>query len=61
MKKFNHMFIVNDKPPKQDEMSEIRQNAINHLKELFSENLNLSSNKAAQIVSSYKFHLNKSY
>ena len=36
---------VNDKPPKQDEVSEKRS-----LKELYPETLNLSSHKAAQIV-----------
>ena len=50
MQKFNHMGILNDKPPKQDEMSEKRQNASNHIKELYSETPNLSSHKAAQIV-----------
>ena len=37
MKKFNHMGIVNDKPPKQDETSEKRQNTTNHLEETYSE------------------------
>ena len=41
------MAIVNDKPQKQDEMSLRRQNAINHLKELYLETPNLSFNKAS--------------
>ena len=50
MKKFNHMGIVNEKPPKQNEMSKKRQNATNYLKELYSETPNLSFHKVAQIL-----------